>query len=231
MNIVICDDDNGCRKAVIKIVNSFMEEKNIEYKIFEYEDYDDQFNKIMKTKSKKVYILDIETPSASGIDVARQIRKNDTESAIIFVTGHEEYGKILLKRNIMSLGFINKFEDLKFDLRNALTDACHFLKNDKIVKINDRGITYNIRLNKVLYVTKDSVERRTIIKMENTEHKVSLTLKEVMELLGENFIQTHRSCFVNEKRVEKIDHKNRTITFDNGEVIDLLSSNYGKELK
>lgn len=231
MNIVICDDDNGSRKAVIKVVKSFMEENKKEYKIFEYDDYNSQFNKMIKTKSKKVYILDIETPSASGIDIARQIRKNDTESAIIFVTGHEEYGKILLKRNIMSLGFINKFEDLKFDLRNALTDACHFLKNDKIVKITDRNITYNIRLSKVLYITKDSVERKTIIKMDNTEHKLSLTLKEVMELFGEHFIQTHRSCFVNENRVEKIDHKNRIITFDNGEIIDLLSSNYGKELK
>lgn len=231
MNIVICDDDNGSRKAVIKVVKSFMEENKIEYKIFEYDDYNSQFNKIVKTKLKKVYILDIETPSASGIDVARQIRKIDVESVIIFVTGHEEYGRILLKRNIMSLGFINKFEDLKYDLRNVLTDACYFLNNDKIIKINDRSITYSIRLSKVLYITKDSVERKTIIKMDNKEYKVNLTLKEVVELFEEQLIQTHRSCFVNKNRVEKIDHKNKTITFDNGEIIDLLSSNYGKELK
>lgn len=231
MNIVICDDDNGSRKAVIKVVKSFMEENKKEYKIFEYDDYNSQFNKMIKTKSKKVYILDIETPSASGIDIARQIRKEDTESVIIFVTGHEEYGKILLKRNLMSIGFINKFEDLKYDLRNALTDACHFLKNDKIVKIYDRSVTYNIRLSKVLYITKDTVERKTIIKLDNQEYKVNLTLKEVVELFDENLIQTHRCCFVNKNRVEKIDHKNKTITFDNCEVIDLLSNNYGKELK
>ena len=231
MNIVICDDDNGSRKAVIKVVKSFMEENKKEYKIFEYDDYNSQFNKMIKTKSKKVYILDIETPSASGIDIARQIRKEDTDSVIIFVTGHEEYGKILLKRNLMSIGFINKFEDLKYDLRNALTDACHFLKKDKIVKIYDRSVTYNIRLSKVLYITKDTVERKTIIKLDNQEYKVNLTLKEVVELFDENLIQTHRCCFVNKNRVEKIDHKNKTITFDNCEVIDLLSNNYGKELK
>ena len=38
MNIVICDDDSGCRKAVIKVVKSFMKENKIEYKIFEYDD-------------------------------------------------------------------------------------------------------------------------------------------------------------------------------------------------
>ena len=67
--------------------------------------------------------------------------------------------------------------------------------------------------------------------MENKEYKVSLTLKEVVDLFGEQLVQTHRSCFVNKNRIEKIDHKNKTITFDNGEVIDLLSSNYGKGLK
>lgn len=231
MNIVICEDDSGCRKTVVKIVSDYMEEIHEDYKIFEFEDFDAKFNKVLMSKCKKIYILDIETPSASGIDVARQIRKNDTESVIIFVTGHDEYGKLVLKRNIMCLSFINKFEDLKFELRTSLKDACHYLKNDKVIKITDSNVTYNIRLNKVLYITKDSVERKTIVKMDNTEYHLNLSLKSVKDLFGDKFVQTHRSCYVNESRVEKINHKNKTITFDNGVVIDLLSSTYGKELK
>jgi len=231
MNVVICEDDSGCRKAVIKIVKTFMEENNIEYKIFEYDDYDTKFKKIVNSKGKKLYILDIETPSASGIDIARCIRKSDTESVIIFVTGHEEYGKLVLKRNIMCLSFINKFEDLKFDLRNALKDACHYLETDKVIRITDSNVTYNIRLNKILYITKDSIDRKTIIKLENNEYRLNMSLKSVIETLGDSFVQTHRSCYVNKNRIEKIDHKNKTITFDNGLVIDLLSSTYEKELR
>jgi len=231
MNIVICEDDSGCRKAVIKIVSEFMKETNEDYKIFEFDDYNSRFNKMINNKCKKVYILDIETPSASGIDIAREIRKTDTESVIIFVTGHEEYGKLVLKKNIMCLSFINKFEDLKYDLRNSLREALHFLKTNKVIRITDSNVTYNIRLNNVLYITKDSVERKTIVKLDNTEYRLNFSLKDVKEMLGDKFIQTHRSCYVNENRVEKINHKNRTITFDNGIVIDLLSSTYGKDLK
>ena len=231
MNIVICEDDSTCRKNEVKIVESFMSEINTECKLFEFDDYNTQFIKIMNTKCKKIYILDIETPSASGIDIARKIRKIDTESVIIFVTGHDEYGKLVLKKNIMCLTFINKFEDLKLDLRRALKDACHYLKTNKVIKITDSNVTYNIRLNKVLYITKDTIERKTIVKMDNAEYRLNLTLKSVKELLGDTFIQTHRCCFVNENRVDKIDHKNKLITFDTGLTIDLLSNMYGKELK
>lgn len=231
MNIVICEDDSGCRKVVIKIVEEYMKDVHEECKIFEFDDYNSQFNKIINSKCKKIYILDIETPSASGIDIARQIRINDTESVIIFVTGHDEYGKLVLKKNIMCLSFINKFENLKSELRNALKDAEHYLKTNKVIKITDSNVTYNIRLNKVLYITKDSIDRKTIVKLDNAEYRLSLSLKAVKELLGDRFIQTHRSCYVNENRVDKINHRNKTITFDNGVVIDLLSSTYEKELR
>ena len=53
----------------------------------------------------RIYLLDIETPSASGIDIARKIRKHDIESMIIFITGHEELGDVVLKNNTMFLSF------------------------------------------------------------------------------------------------------------------------------
>lgn len=230
MNIVICEDDSGCRKAEIKIVDEYMKENNIEYKIFEYDDYNQQFKNIMKNKCKKIYILDIETPSASGIDIARDIRKYDRDSIIIFVTGHDEYGKLVLKRNIMCLSFINKFEDLKFDLRNSLKDACYYLNYDKAVKLNDSNVDYNIRISKILYITRDSIERKTVIKLENAEYRLNLSLKKVKDALGDNFVRTHKSCYVNKNRVEKINYKNKLITFDNGLEIDLLSNLYKKEM-
>ena len=226
MNIVICEDDNCCRSIEVKIVKEYMNEVNEEYKIIEFNDYDSRFRKIINTKCKKIYILDIETPSASGIDIARDIRKNDTESVIIFITGHDEYGKLVLKRNISCLTFINKFDNLKVELRDALKDACHYLKNDMVIKIIDSSVTYNIRLNRVLYITKDSIERRTIVKLDNTEYRLNMPLRNVKDLFGSKFIQTHRSCFVNKSRISIIDHKNKTITFDNGNIIDLLSATY-----
>lgn len=79
-------------------------------------------------------------------------------------------------------------------------------------------------------MTKDSYERKTIIKTDYAEFRVSKTLTELIAMLDDRFIQTHRSCYVNSDRKVSIDRTNKIILFDNGETIDLLSDKYKKEV-
>lgn len=230
IEIIVCDDDKSSRNVVASVVEEFFDEKKIPNKISKYSDYNDNFMESITPGGKKIYILDIETPSRSGIDAARIIRKRDVESIIIFVTGYEEFSKLVLKKNIMCLSFINKFDDLVGNLKESLEESLHFFETNKVLRITDSGITYNIRLNSILYFTRDSLDRRTIIKCDKTEYKLKMSLLEVKKILGDKFIQTHRSCYVNEQRIDTIDHKNKIITFDNGVTIDLLSDTYRKEL-
>lgn len=231
IEIIICDDDKSSRDKVASIAKEFMISHQLNYSIKKYSDYNDKFIEDIVPSGKKIYLLDIETPSRSGIDVARIIRKRDVESIIIFITGYEEFGKLVLKKNIMCLSFINKFENLKADLELALQDALNFFDTNKVIRITDNGVTYSIRLSSILYITRDSMDRRTVVKCDKNEYRLKMNLSDVKVLFGEHFIQTHRSCFVNEYRIDNIDHKNKIITFDNGMTIDLLSDTYRKDLK
>ena len=231
IEVIICDDDKSSRDKVEEIVKRFMSNHKLDCSIKKYSDYNDKFTADIVPNGKKIYLLDIDTPSRSGIDVARIIRKRDVESIIIFVTGYEEFGKLVLKKNIMCLSFINKFENLKNDLETSLQEALDFFNTNKVIRITDSGVTYSIRLNSILYITRDNTDRRTIVKCDKNEYRLKMNLSDVKELFGEHFIQTHRSCFVNEYRIDNIDHKNKVITFDNGMTIDLLSDTYGKDLK
>ena len=60
---------------------------------------------------------------------------------------------------------------------------------------------------------------------------INKTLNDIIDMLDERFIQTHRSCYINDERKVSIDKKNRIIYFDNGESIDLLSDKYRKVVK
>ena len=72
LNIVICDDNKRDLDRVAKLVDKFMKANRYEYKKYIYSDFNDDFMKLVKTKLPfRIYILDIETPSRSGIDVAR----------------------------------------------------------------------------------------------------------------------------------------------------------------
>ena len=231
ISVIICDDNEKDKNNAEKITKKFMERNNREYKIYTCEDYNKKFNSLVDSNLPfKIYLLDIETPSRSGIDVAREIRRKDIDSVIIFLTAHEELGNIVLKNDLMFLSFINKFDDFENRLSNSLEKALDLLNKKNTIRFTDRNILYTININDILYITKDSFERKTIIKTDYTEFKVSKSLLEIVNMLDDRFVQTHRACYINSDRKVTIDRNNRIISFDNGETIDLLSDKYRKEV-
>lgn len=230
-NIIICDDNNNDRKNVTDIVKKYMHKNKLEYQLHLYTDYDENFFSIVNNKMPfKIYLLDIETPTRSGIDIARVIRKKDIDSVIIFLTAHEELGNIILKNDIMFLSFINKFDGIENRLNESLNKAINQFKDKRMIRFNDRNIVYTLDMNDILYITKDGFERKTIIKTDYSEFKVNNSLIEIVGMLDSRFVQSHRACYINKLRKAKVDKTKRIITFDNGEEIDLLSDKYKKEV-
>jgi len=231
INVIICDDNEKDKLNAEKITKKFMEKNKKKYEIHLFSDYNKSFYNIVERKlPSKIYLLDIETPSKSGIDVAREIRRKDVDSVIIFLTAHEELGNIILKNDLMFLSFINKFDNFESRLNVSLEKALDLLNKKNTIRFSDRNILYTININDILYITKDSFERKTIIKTDYTEFKVSKSLIEIIDMLDDRFIQTHRACYINSDRKVTIDKSNRIITFDNGETVDLLSDKYRKEV-
>lgn len=227
INVIICDDNAKDRENAKKVVNNFMKKTKKEYELHIFKDYNQDFYDVIDRKMQsKIYLLDIETPTKSGIDVARTIRKKDVDSVIIFLTVHEELGHIILKNDLMFLSFINKFDDFENRLYKSLSKSLDILNKKSTVRINDGNIIYTINIKDILYITKDSFERKSIIKTDYTEIRLRKSMNEIIEILDERFIQTHRACFVNEDRIFKVDKAKRIITFDNNETIDLLSDKY-----
>lgn len=228
IEFVLCDDNERFLKKVEDVVINVMIKNDISYKTKTFIDYDDDFlSCVRERKLLRIYILDIETPNGSGIDMARLIRKRDIDSIIIFLTGHEELGETILKSNLLYLSFINKFDGFESKLADAINESLKYISVKKILRFKDSGIVYTISCNDILYITTDSVARKSIIKTDYSEFKVGKTLIELKSLLNNNFIQTHRACLVNKNRVTSINKK--IITFDNGDSIDLVSSRFNLE--
>ena len=231
LNVIICDDNKKDLNNIQTVVKDFMDKNKLDYNIHVYNDYNKDFESVIESKLPfKIYLLDIETPSGSGIDVARQIRKKDLDSVIIFLTVHEELGNVVLKNDLLFLSFINKFDDYESRLNNCLEKAMKLLNKKQILRFMDGNTTYTIKLDDILYITKESFERKTIIKTDYTEFKVNITLAHLRDMLDDRFVQTHRSCIINKNRTSKIDKQNKLIAFDTGEITDLVSDKYKKEL-
>ena len=231
INFIIVDDIKKYSDMIVDVVTKVMMKNKFLYKTHLFSEYDDRFMKTMNSDlPNKIYIMDIETRESSGIDIARKIRKVDIDSIIIFATVHNEAGMVLLQDDLMFLTFISKFDDFENRLYNSINKALDYMHHKVVIKFNDKGIIYTIPINDILYVTKESTSRKSIIRTSYAEYCVNLTLKEIVDLCDSYLVQTHRSCFVNMDRVRVIDKHNNIIEFDNYETIDLLSSNYKKGL-
>lgn len=231
INFIVVDDIKKYSDMISDIVTKVMMKNKFLYKTHIFSEYDESFMKVMNSDiPNKIYIMDIETRESSGIDIARKIRRFDIDSIIIFVTVHNEAGMVLLQDDLMFMTFLSKFDDFENKLYNSINKALDYMHHKVVIKFNDKGIIYTIPISDILYVTKESISRKSIIKTSYAEYSVNLTLKEIVDLCDNYLVQTHRSCFVNMDRVRLIDKHDSIIEFDNGETIDLLSSGYKKGL-
>lgn len=232
MNFIVCDDKEQIISKVIKVIDSIMMKNKLHYKVHSFNDYGVNFRRIMERElSNKIYILDIEMPSASGIDIAREIRETDIDSIIIFLTSHSELGNDLLNDELMFLTFIPKLNNMDARLESAINKAIKMSGIKQAIRFQDCGVVYTVPLDDILYITTDQIDRKTLIVTPYNEFRLGKTLHEVSLMLNGNFEQTHRACIVNTKRVVAIDKRNNEIIFDNNAKINLLSDTYKKALK
>ena len=71
INFVVCEDNKIILEKNVEIINKTMFNNNINYRIYKFEDYTNDFKNIIYNSDIKIYILDIELNKTSGIDIAR----------------------------------------------------------------------------------------------------------------------------------------------------------------
>ena len=230
LEFVICDDAVETLKNVKNTIERTMKKYSYNYNIITFDDYDSKFNNYLTNNKKPVvYILDIEMPSDSGINVAKYIRNIDKESIIIILTSHHESADEIYKGRLNILTFISKYDDCIGNLKLAIEDSLLYLiKDDDAISFIDMGNRYTISAKDILYITKSG--RKTLIKTNQTEYEVYTSLDKLKETLPDYFRQSHRACLINMHRVSKVSLPKKTIYFDNGISIDYVGDKYRKDL-
>ena len=227
INFIVCDDKKYFIDEVINIIDSVMINNNQLYNKFEFNEYNDEFIKIIYSNLEyKIYILDIEVNQNSGIDIARKIRNIDINSMIIFITSYyEKYTKDILKSKFMFLDFIDKKDDYKKELSQTLEYAISNIQKKNIIRFKSQGILYTLSANDILYIKRDK-DRKCTIKTSTNEYVVSNTLVELYELLDDRFEQCSKSCIIKKDRINEKNYGQGYFITDTGEKINMLSRKY-----
>ncbi len=234
INFILYEDNTDNTRDYISIINKFMLNKNMNYKIHSFDKYTNRIISLINKSidGRNVFILDVEVPGMNGIDLARLIRSyGDWYSQIIIVTAYDKKKYYSLTSRLLMLDFINK-KNLTTELFLCLDVAWKIFFKDKKLSYKYNGEIINIFYNDIYYIEKNIHNNISTIVTGNNEYIIRSSINNIMKVFNSDsrFFKTHRSCIINLDNVCKYDIKNNIVCFRNKST-NLVARDKKKTLK
>ena len=231
INFVIVDDNNLHRKRIYKSVFTKMMDNKIDFKIHEFDDYNDKLRKyILNDEKDTVYVIDLELPSGDGIDIAREIRNDNNNwiSPIIIITAHSSLYYEVYKQRLQVLDFISKFDGIERNLNENIDICLKMLNKEKVYRYTYKNIEYTINLTQINYIQREG--RKTSIVTKNKTYYQNISIVDIKKSLPDYFINSSKGILLNMKNVEKINWNKLKVYFKDNTSDYLVSKTHKKEL-
>ena len=234
INFVIYEDEKKFREKYISIILKIIGGMKVAYRILEFDKYDQSIlPKLNKLTGKKIYILDIEVPGKSGLDLAREIRNNgDWLSPMIIVTTHEHLKNTAFTSKMLMLDFISKFYNCEESLKETLKLSLDIIENHQSLNFQYNGELIQIPYDDILFIEKNVEDLYSTVVTRSERIMIKRPISGIEEDLKTEprFFRTHRSCIVNLDKVTSVELRDCIIHFGKIET-PLLSRDRKSELK
>lgn len=228
IKFIIVDDELIYKKRIIKIIDKLMFNNNEAYDIISFDCHNADLKKQIEDLSvEKIYILDIELPGKySGLDISKSIRSIDWDSEIIFITSHDKMFETVYRSVYKIFSFIEKFQNMDERLEEDLKTIISKKYDTEKFTYATSKIEIQIYLKDILYIYRDTAERKLVIKTTNNNFLVNLNISDILKKLDSRFRQVHRACIVNNERVNLYNWSQGYFILDNNEKVNMCSRNY-----
>lgn len=210
--IVVCDDNDIQAKKLCEDIRKSLEEVTNQVEIFKFNSGEDLLE--AELMDIDIFFLDIQMDKITGMDVAKEIRKDNDLSEIIFTTSLMDYVRDGYK--VRAYRYLLKpinFEELKESTLSCIEDILKKNKNYMIIENRDK--TDKVLIESIMYIevrkkelTIHTADRLYITKssLEKLEH----------ELEKYNFFRCHKSYLINIEYIRSISKE--TVIIDNEEI-------------
>lgn len=207
IKVAFCDDDLSVLNQLNTLIDKYRVERNQDIVYADFNSPLELMAQIEKGLRLDVLFLDVVMPGENGIEVAREIRRYDTNVKIIFLTSSAEFAVESYAVGAYFYQLKPIWEESFFRLMDQVISECEKAQQYSLILRCKSGIT-RIDLNKLEYC--EVIGRTLLFHMENgvvLERNGSLD-----ELLGylkqyTNFIRPHRSFVINMEYIQNISYK------------------------
>ena len=224
-HFILYEDDPSMITKYTEVIQKLFDGYKNCYEIHPAYHHDD-IKKYESIKEQKIYIIDIEVPGCSGLELAKKIRNSgDWRSPIIIISNYENFQHTDFTKKMLTLDFISKKDDVSLRLFETLSLSYQILTAHRTFCFQQNNEIYQIPFRDILYFEKVLHENTCSLVTLNGNYIVHSSISNIEKKLGNDlrFFKTHQSCIVNLHNVELVDLKKRKIDFCNGKEINLLS--------
>ena len=184
--IAICDDSKLDRQLLKVVIQTYFENNEEEFKIFEYELGDNLLDDI----EVELLLLDI---IMNGMKIARKLRDIQFKAPIIFLTAHADYA--VESYEVYVAGYLLKpYDTNKLTL---LLDEVLQRSVQKRIAVKVKKQHRYLEINDIMYVESD----KHVLNIHLKDSRVIQTTEKLSELKktinSKRFIRCHQSYLVN----------------------------------
>ena len=218
--IAICDDESDQQKYLSALVAKWSTESGHVCEIHGFSSAEEFLFEYAEDKTYDILLLDIEMKRISGIELAKQIRRDNNRAEIIFVTSHFEFfGE---GYEVDALHYLMKpisSEKIKSVLSKAVEKLS--IEPPSLVITCDNE-TVKLSESDIIYV--EAYLHYISIYTNHGEYKLKESISAFSNKLSEDFYRTHRSYLVSIKHIVKISRT--AVCVDNGTELPLARGKY-----
>lgn len=224
IRIAVCDDESFFLNSVLDLIDNYP--KSIEYST----DCFDNGDSLIKAHTKTPYdiiFLDIVMPLFNGLEAAKEIREQDKNVKIVFLTTSTDYA--VESYTVKATNYLLKplDEDKFYRCLDELFEE--FFKEAPSLLIKSFSTTHHVLLSDIEYI--EAQNRYTILYLnsgESVRTPKPLYAFEDDLTLENGFYKCHRSYLINLFRIDS--YTSNEITMRSGSKIP-LSRSYNTEFK
>ncbi len=218
-SIALCDDDESARRELSELCRDILAELNIENSITAF-DSAERLREALNGTRFDLLILDIQMKGMTGMELARELRRNNDRVSVIFISACDEY--LREGYEVQPVHFLLKPVD-RDALAGALRLDWRLNHSPRAISLCIGGRSIGLVLSDVDYI--ESLNHRIIVHTASgsAEYYSSLSKLE-KQLPSGNFARCHNSFLVNLDRVREI--RRTEIMLKNGALLPVGRTYY-----